>query len=198
MLQVGVLAAAIVVAALRGGRLSGLADLRLSWWPLLLLGVAVQALTWPTPLQARLGTGAAAPWLYSASFLLLIAVTARNVRLPGLGLILAGLALNLAAILLGGLQMPVLAGAYERLGPTALAQDAQLLEQGIWLHYRPVLFEHPWQWLGDWLYLGWPRPRVYSPGDILTWVGGFALVQHLMLARRPAGNGSRRVVAGET
>jgi hypothetical protein len=99
-MKLTIVAITVGVAAglLAGGRLSHLGALRVRWSILVLVGLALQVL--PVP-------GRALPMsLLFLSFALLLAFTVVNRRLPGLPLIILGLAMNLSVIAVNG-GMPV-------------------------------------------------------------------------------------------
>lgn len=103
-----VLFVAMSLAVLRGGRLSNLADIRLSFWWLFPLGFGLQAITALLPSDPGfdgLGIG-----LILASFLILLGGVYANRHRPGLWMSGLGILLNLTVIALNG-GMPVLTEA---------------------------------------------------------------------------------------
>ena len=156
----------VLVALPLGGRLRTLATIRLRWLWLAYVALVFQiaafpgsSLPWHTPDSA-----AVALWI--ASDMLLVAVVVRNVRLPGVALIAAGLGSNLLAVVANGGHMPAL--------PRALA--------GAGLHYTRSMnserMAHPaLPWLVDrWAAPHWiPLANVFSVGDVAIAVGGFIL-----------------------
>jgi len=96
----------IAAGYLLGGRLSGLASLDLRWTPVAIAGLVVQVLIFG-PLGSTLESlGSVGPILYVGSTLAVLAAVARNVRVPGLPLVVLGAALNLVAIVANGGVMP--------------------------------------------------------------------------------------------
>lgn len=91
-----------------GGRLKRLGDLRLSWWPLAFLGLALQLV--PAPLDSPAAAHTAAVGLLIASYLTLLVFLVRNFRVPGMPIVAVGFALNALVIGLNG-GMPVRDGA---------------------------------------------------------------------------------------
>ncbi|MGH2450014.1 MAG: DUF5317 family protein [Candidatus Limnocylindria bacterium] len=138
-----------------GGRASRLAELRVAWWPLLAGAIA-----------ARLGAvalGDLALAAYLLGFAGIVAVAARNFRLPGMTLIAAGSALNLLVIALNG-AMPVDPAALSAAG-TVMPADP--------LH-EPMDGDTRLGFLGDVIPIPVVR-LVYSVGDVLIAAGGFWL-----------------------
>lgn len=154
MLLVGFVLVAILVGRLTGGRLSSLdlAALRL-WW-LAPLGLAIQLLSLEEPW--------AVPALM-ASYALLVAFAAVNVRITGIPLILLGLAMNWLVIGLNG-GMPVDVSHSE--DPAAVTRLAQ--EGGSKHHVMSD--EDSLAFLGDGIWIGGIR-EVYSPGDLILYAG---------------------------
>lgn len=156
-----------VLAALPfGGRVRNLGAVRFRSLWLAYVALAIQIAAFP---------GSSLPWhtpdglavaLWIASDVLLVAVVVRNVRLPGVALVAAGLGSNLLAVLANGGHMPAL--------PRALA--------GAGLHYTRLLnserMAHPaLPWLVDrWAAPHWiPLANIFSVGDVAIAVGGFVL-----------------------
>jgi Family of unknown function (DUF5317) len=166
-----------VLAALPfGGRMRNLGSARFRWLGLAYVALAFQiaafpgsSLPWRTPDGAAVG-------LWIASDFLLAAVVVRNIRLPGVALVAAGLGSNLLAVLANGGHMPAL--------PRALADAG--------LHYTRLmnseLMAHPaLPWLVDrWAAPHWiPLANIFSVGDVGIAVGGFVLGLVLTGARAP-------------
>jgi uncharacterized SAM-binding protein YcdF (DUF218 family) len=166
----------VVVAMPFGGRVRRLAQVRLRWIWLAYGALAIQivafpgrSLPWSTPDGVAVG-------LWILSDLLLIAVVARNIRIPGVALVAAGLCSNLIAVLANGGHMPAL--------PRALAAAG--------LHYTQSMnskaMAHPaLPWLVDrWAAPHWfPLANIYSVGDVLIAIGGFVLALAVTGARMP-------------
>jgi len=150
------LASAIGVGLLAGlatgGRISRLGDLRVAWWPLLALAIAVR-------LMAGLAGDLAAP-IYVAAFAGVVGVAVANRRLAGAPLIAAGAALNLLVVAING-GMPVSADAIAAVGGT-FPRDPLHMELGP--SSRLTL-------LAD--IIPFPVVRTaYSAGDVLLAIGG--------------------------
>lgn len=166
----------VVVALPFGGRLRALARMRLRWLGLAYVALAIQIAAYP---------GSSLPWhtpdgvasgLWIASDVVLVAVVARNIRLPGVALVAAGLLSNLLAVIANGGHMPAL--------PRALAAAG--------LHYTTSMnseaMAHPaLAWLVDrWAAPHWiPLANIFSVGDVAIAVGGFVLALAVTGARVP-------------
>ncbi len=164
---------ALVVGWALGGRISGVATVRLRWAPLAVAGLALQLLT-PS------GKGLADALLV-VSFLLLALFTILNRKVAGFALILAGLFMNFLVI---GINhgMPVTRHALESSGQGALLVD--LIENGGAKHHLAgpddrLLF------LGDVIAIPPPVSQAVSAGDIVAYAGvGYVIVAGMLQRKR--------------
>jgi hypothetical protein len=153
--------AGVLLGWLVGGRLEGLAGVRLRWAPLALVGLLVQVALFLEPVVERVG--ALGPPVYVASSALVLAVVLRNISLPGLLPVAAGASLNLLAIVANGGYMPASPGALGALGKTINASYSNSL-----LTSHPALapltdvFAMP---------AGVPFANIFSVGDVLIGIG---------------------------
>jgi hypothetical protein len=172
----------IVAGLLLGGRLDRLADLRLRWAPLAVLGLVVQVALFADPLSAAVGD--AAPAIYVASTAAVLAAVLRDVRVPGMAVIAIGAASNLAAILANGGFMPA--------DPAALASVVRL---GSGYSNSVVVANPALRPLTDLYALpsAFPFANVFSVGDVLIGIGVAAIIVFAMRARpaSPIGTGTR-------
>lgn len=113
--------AAVLTGALLGivigRRPRHLPDRRFRLWPLVAVGIVLQAAS-----HASLA-------LVIVSYVLLLAFVALNVRRPGMGVVLVGLALNLVPIAVNS-GMPVRAAALVQVGAVDTGADAAALHLG--------------------------------------------------------------------
>jgi hypothetical protein len=173
-----VLAALIagVAALLRGGSLRTLAETQFGWLWLLFAGLAVQltAQIWsPDWLGGAGGTA-----VILVSNLLVGAFLALNVRIPGVALILVGLALNVVVIAANG-AMPVSAAAARNAGVEPPGRGVGDVEHELLTDDTVV------PWLGD--VLSFPGlPGVFSVGDVVLALGlGHLIYRRATWNRRP-------------
>jgi ABC-type Fe3+-siderophore transport system permease subunit len=155
----GVLAG-VLVGRLIGGRLERLATVRFRLASLVVLGLVVQIVLF-SPLADPLPE-AIARIVYVVSTVAVAVAVLANLRLSGTVLIVAGAALNLAAILANGGAMPTSADALAVAG-IAIGPHTNSIASS-----RPVL-----EPLTDVLALpAWiPLANVFSVGDVLVGVG---------------------------
>lgn len=177
LLIVAVIVAGILVGIAFGGDVRTLSDIRLRWWPLALIGLALQVIPVPSmkgQLDHWLAVG-----LLVASYVVLLAFVAMNIRLPGFPLIAVGFALNLLVISLNA-GMPVTEKALrEAYGSRYPAEITRLREHGGAKHHLArdddVLVP-----LADVIPLGGPLGGVLggvlSIGDAVFMAGVFWLI----------------------
>lgn len=170
------LVAGLLVGLASGGRISRLAALDLRWAPLAVLGFLVQAFLFSGLVQPPAGIG---PPVYVASTLLVLAFLIRNIRLPGIAVVVAGALVNLAAILANGGYMPT--------SPAALAVAGRSEEGGYSnsvVAGRPLL--EPFTDVFA-LPAGLPFANVFSIGDALIALGAGLVIVRAMHAPPPPG-----------
>lgn len=180
LLVVAVVVGGILIGLALGGSLRNLADARLRWWPLAIAGLLLQLVPVPSR-PGQLDHWAAVGFLI-ASYVVLLVFVAANIRLPGFALIAVGFALNAVVIGING-GMPVKDRALRQAAGSRYEQSRQrLLEKGGLKHHLArsddVLLP-----LSDVVGIGGPVGNVFSPGDLLSYVGvGWTLAG---LTRRP-------------
>ena len=150
----------ILAGYLLGGRISRLADLRLRWIPLALIGLLIQVSLFSDWLPADLGD--AAPAIYIISNLLVFAMVLRNVRVPGMALAAVGAASNLLAIIANGGYMPADPAAFVALGLGGPGYTNSTLVTDPALPFLTDIFAMP-AWM--------PAANVFSIGDVLLGLG---------------------------
>ena len=161
------LASSVVLGGLAGLALGGnwrnLRDVRIVWWPLAAVAVALRALAVILALPFAVHAGA---------ILLTAAVAGLNWRIPGAALIAAGSLLNAVVIGVNG-GMPFDAVAAASAGAYPLLNDR--------LHH-PIGPGTILPWLTDVIPLGLFR-NVYSVGDFIIAAGGFCIPFFVMRRR---------------
>lgn len=180
VLLLAVVALSVLVGLVLRGSLRRFEHLRLRWWGLVLVGLALQFVPLPdgrdgTELLTRVA-------VLSCSYALLVLFAALNVRLPGMALVLAGLALNAAVILPNG-GMPVSAEALERSGQEDLLQV--LVEEGAAKHHL-MTDDDVLTPLADVIPIPEPIGQIVSAGDLFLYGGLGWLIVAVMLGRTPA------------
>jgi hypothetical protein len=179
ILFASVIVFAFVLAFASGGRLSRFEGVHVRWWGLALAGLAVQFVPLP---EGAGGTDLLVRTIVlAASYLALLAFAAINMHLPGVALILTGLALNAIVITANG-GMPVSASALRSSDQTDVL--AQLERSGADKHHlrtnADVLV-----FLGDVVPIPAPIAQVVSIGDVLVYAGLMWFVVAAMRGRTP-------------
>ncbi len=167
--------AGVVIGLLTGGSAARLGDLRFRWAPLIALGMAVQVGLFSSPLGDAVGP--AAPVVYIASNVAVLAAVWRNLAIPGLPLVLIGGISNLVAIVANRGFMPVSPEALAAMGraPREGYSNSRLVD-GVVLGPLTDLFAMP-AWV--------PLANIFSIGDVLIGVGAALAVVAAMHGRGP-------------
>jgi len=175
---------ALLAAILRGGKIKRLAHLPLRWGWLAMILFAAQAylIFWP---EARAG-GLFSPraMILVSSYLILILMAWSNHSLPGVNLILVGIALNFLVIVANGGFMPVAPQTLIRGGHTHLVAA---LESGARVSRSKDVLLWPEQtklwFLSDIFVIPerYPLAGSFSLGDVLIASGAFILLQRALL-----------------
>jgi hypothetical protein len=178
LLIAAVLVIGLLLGYLAGGRLRNLEHLRLRWWWLAPIGLLMQLA--PLPLHGHVDKQVSVGLLI-ASYPVLLAFVAGNIRLPGLPLLFIGLFMNLLVISVND-GMPVTRHALEASGQGNLLQD--LIHNGGAKHHLAgpgdVLLP-----LADVIPIGKPIRQVVSAGDLVVYSGMVWLIVAVM-RRRPS------------
>jgi hypothetical protein len=166
---------------------TGLAALRIRWPAAIVGGLLVQVVLFSPPVAERVGD--AGPAIYVASTVLVGAAVVRNWSVPGMPLVAAGAACNLAAIVANGGYMPAGRAAIELLGgpggsshAPGYSNSALVADPALW-PLTDVFALPPWL----------PWANVFSVGDVLIGVG---IVTVIVVAMR-SGRAPRATEAAE-
>lgn len=165
-----ILAIAVAVGYLLGGRLSQLSGLHVRYAPLALIGLLLQVVNPP------------GRWPFAfliLSFVLLVVVTLANVRTAGFAPILVGVVLNLTVIALNG-GMPV---ARDALLASDQADTLMPLVRQQAAKHHLARSDDRLLFLGDVIAVPAPLSQAISIGDLFTY-GGVALVVIAAMRRR--------------
>lgn len=178
MILLVVLAAAVVLALLRGGSLTRLGSLQIRWSGLILTGFLIQVLIFTEFWQKQELLRELARTGYLASMLLLGAALVRNRRIPGMWLITLGYLSNLVVIALNGGYMPASPDAIARaglapLGPGQVSNNSIGAGPNTRLLFLADVFAIPSQL---------PFSNVFSVGDVLIAGGAVYLISRAMAA----------------
>jgi Family of unknown function (DUF5317) len=179
ILFLAVVALAFALGSTLGGRLRRLEKLHLRWWPLAIVGLALQFLPLPS---GRWGTDLIVRILVlGGSYALLLLFCVMNIRLPGIPLLLLGLALNAAVIIPNG-GMPVSRSALIRSGQGDVLRE---LRDGGAAKHHLMTDDDVLTFLSDVIPIGGPIHQVASVGDVFVYAGLVILVVQAMRGRTP-------------
>lgn len=151
----------VLLGLLLGGRPANLGRVPLRWSGAIAGGMLVQIALFIEPVTVRIGE--LGPPIYLASSFLVLAAVIRNWRIPGLPVLAAGAAANLAAIVANGGYMPASPEAMAALGRA----EIEVYSNSAMMH-EPVLapltdiFAMP-VWV--------PGANIFSIGDVLIGIG---------------------------
>ncbi|HEY3316634.1 MAG TPA: DUF5317 domain-containing protein [Bacillota bacterium] len=173
---------ALAVGWVRGGRIGRFTDFRFRYFGVILLGFAIQLLLRLSGPPGFEPVVKLALPLHVLTYVLILSALAANLSTPGMKAITVGVALNFLVIAANGVRMPVSREALERIGQEA--QIPRLIAGKILTHTLTGPGTHL-RFLADVLFLPnpFPRPTIFSLGDVLMLVGVFILVQTVMLGR---------------
>ena len=175
----------LVIGALAGGGPLALGEIRFRWAPLVVGGFLAQIVLFSDAVASRVGD--LGPWLYVGTTVLVGVAVVRNLRLPGMPLIVIGAASNMAAILANGGYMPATAEALAAVGksaPTIYSNSAVIAEPAL----APLIDRFA---LPTWL----PLANVFSIGDVILGAGVVVLIVVAMRRSPRRGGGVAAVGA---
>jgi hypothetical protein len=165
----------ILAGYLLGGRLGRLAELRLRWVPLALLGFLIQVFLFTDAFGSPFGD--AAPAVYVLSNVLVFAAVLRNARLPGMAVAAIGAGCNLAAIVANGGYMPADPAGVAALGLHGTTYTNSIVLTDPALPFLTDIFAMP-AWI--------PAANIFSIGDVLLGIGVAMTVALAMRGTSPA------------
>ncbi|MCI0634660.1 MAG: DUF5317 domain-containing protein [Actinobacteria bacterium] len=192
-LLLGAVLIAIYLGYLFGGRLDRIESLRPRWWGLIVAGLGVQFVPLP---EGAVGTDLLVRTaVLTLSYTLLVAFAAINIRMPGMVLVLIGLACNFAVVAING-GMPVSAEALRDSGQEEILE--LLRTEGSDKHH--LLTEgDDLTFLADVIAVRQPIGQAISVGDLFIYGGLVWLVVAAMRApfRRSASSAERKPTRGK-
>jgi hypothetical protein len=168
LLIFGAIVAGILIGLILGGSLQQLSEIHLRWWPLAILGLALQLA--PVPSLGGRSDHWLSVGLLIASYAVLLVFVAANIRLPGFWLIAAGFVLNFLVISVNG-GMPVSKHALQRAYGSGYQAILTELERGGGAKHHIARADDDLLPLTDVIPLGPPIRLVLSAGDVLFFLG---------------------------
>lgn len=175
-----VIAFGVLLGYLMGGRLSHFESIRLRLWWLAIVGLGVQFVPLP---EGDVGTDLIVRTIVlSASYTLLVVFAIVNIRIPGMGLVLIGLACNFAVIAANG-GMPASAEALRDSGQEDVLE--LLREDGAAKHHL-MTDDDVLTFLGYVIPVPQPIGQAISVGDVFMYAGLIWLIASAMRGRTPS------------
>jgi Family of unknown function (DUF5317) len=189
-LLLAVVLVSIYLGYLFGGRLKNLESLRPRWWGLVIAGLGIQFVPLP---EGTAGTDLVVRTAVLAlSYTLLVTFAAVNIRMPGMALVLIGLACNFTVIVVNG-GMPASASALINSGQQDVLES--LHNEGADKHHL-LTDDDQLTFLADVIAVPQPIGQAVSIGDVFVYAGLVWLVIATMRgwtpSERPEGSRRRR------
>jgi hypothetical protein len=178
LLLLTIVAFSVLIGLLVGGRLRRFEYLKVRWWGLAIVGVALQVV--PVPDLSRETEETVGFVLLLGSYLALLLMAAVNLRTAGFPLILIGIAMNVLVISANS-GMPVTESALVRSGQVDTLR--QLKEEGGTKHHLADPDEDVLLFLADVIPVGGPFRQAISAGDLVLYSGVMWLVISVMRGR---------------
>ena len=189
LLVAGVILAGILIGLIFRGSFRKLASVRFRLWPLALVGLALQLVPVPSFDDARMERWIGAGLLVF-SYLLLLAFVLENRQFPGFPIVIAGLLLNVFVISLNR-GMPVADEALRAAYGADYRETRQELIEGGGAKHHLARSDDLLLPLGDSIPIGPPVKNVFSPGDLVAYLG----VMWILASAMRGGGGKHRIGA---
>lgn len=179
---VEIIGTSLVVGKLRGGSFSNMKDAQLEKCHFFVLGFAVEFLA---VFMAAKNIGFFKDnilYIHALSYALLFAGIYFNRSLTAFKIVFIGVFLNFLVIMANGGQMPVSAEAMVRIG---LVDNMLAIQNGEIVTHAIINENTALRFLGDILVIGkpYPRPKIFSIGDVVMAVGIFIYIQDIMIKK---------------
>lgn len=172
----------IVVGKLRGGSFSNIKDASIEKWYLFVSAFAVE---FAAVFMASKGIAFFSKnilYIHSLSYLLLFIGIFFNRSTLAFKIVFIGVFLNFLVIMANGGQMPVSGEAMANIG---LIDNMHAIRDGKIITHTLINNHTVFKYLGDILVLGkpYPRPKIFSIGDVLLALGIFIYIQEIMIKK---------------
>ena len=172
----------VVVGKLRGGSFSNIKDAALEKWYFF---VSAFALEFTAVYLASKGLDIISENIlivHCLSYMLLFAGLYFNRTSMAFRIVFVGVFLNFIVIMANGGQMPVSGEAMMRIG---LVDNMQAIKEGKIVTHALINSSTALKYLGDIFVLGkpYPRPKIFSIGDIIMALGVFIYIQDIMIRK---------------
>ena len=172
----------IVVGKLRGGSFSNIKDANLEKWYFFISAFAIE---FAAVFMASKGIALFSEnilYIHCLSYLLLFAGIFFNRSILAFKIVFIGVFLNFIVIMANGGQMPVSGEAMTNIG---LIDNMHAIRDGKIITHALINNNTVFKYLGDIFVLGkpYPRPKIFSIGDIIMALGIFIYIQEIMVKK---------------
>lgn len=172
----------LLVGKVRGGKFSNISSGKIRGWYFIVSSFLVEfsAVYFASKGAELIIDGIL--FIHLLSYILLFIGLLMNCDKYPFWIITAGVFLNFVVIMANGGQMPI---SIEDLKYLGLLDNAAAIVNGQIITHTPLVESTKLKFLADVLIMPkfYPRPKVYSIGDVLMAVGVFIYIQHLMLGK---------------
>lgn len=172
----------IIIGKLRGGSFSNIKDANLEKWYFIISGFLVEfTAVFMASKGVRFFIDNIMP-IHCLSYLLLFAGIYFNRRILAFKIIFIGIFLNFIVIMANGGQMPVSGEAMLNIG---LIENMHNIRDGKIITHALINNHTVFKFLGDIFVLPepYPRPKIFSIGDVIMAVGIFMYIQEIMIKK---------------
>lgn len=172
----------IVVGKLRGGSFSNMKDGNIEKWYLFITAFAVEFATVYLASKGFAFFRENILYIHFLSYLLLFIGIYFNRGSMGFKIVFIGVLLNFIVIMANGGQMPVSGEAMTNIG---LIDNMHAIRDGEIITHALINNQTLFKYLGDIFVLGkpYPRPKIFSIGDIFMALGIFMYIQEIMVKK---------------
>jgi hypothetical protein len=172
----------LIVGKLRKGKLSYLKDAEIHKWYLIIAAFLIEFLTVYLSAKGYKFFSNNIFFMHLLSYSLLFIGIYFNIGQLSFKLIMIGTLLNFIVIMLNGGQMPVSPDAMLKAG---LAEDLKAIMNSEAITHTVIVKNTVLKFLGDVFVLPkpYPRPKVFSLGDVFMAVGVFIYLQEIMVKK---------------
>lgn len=180
------LGTSLVVGKLRGGKFSYLKDAEIHKWYFIVSAFLIEFIAVFLSSKGYQFVSNNIFGIHLISYSLLFIGTYFNAQKLSFKLVMVGIFLNFIVIMLNGGQMPV---SQEAMINAGLAGDLDALINGEIITHTIIVQDTVFKFLGDIFILPkpYPRPKVFSIGDVFLAVGIFVYIQEIMVKKQVKG-----------
>lgn len=172
----------LIVGKLRKGRFSNLKDAEIHKWYLIVAAFLLEFLTVYFSSKGYKFFTNNIFYIHFLSYCLLFIGIYFNISKLSFKLVMIGTFLNFIVIILNGGQMPV---SHDAMVKAGLAEDINAMLNGEVITHTFIAKDTILKFLGDIFILPkpYPRPKVFSAGDVFMAIGVFIYLQEIMVRK---------------